>query len=1226
MGRWSGSGLVGLGRGRQRGARLRRHTHRVISRKTSLIGVVAACALVAGGLGFSIGSLAHQSRGPAEASVAAAYRPIQCRDLPVSASVIEATSCWQAGQLRMLLAGRSPAKPGGLVAVVGGGAPRFGTVPGAGTLRIVSVRGSRACLEQGRRTYRLLDIATAQAGGAGRSCTSAPAPRGQAPPTSPLVARTTSVGLGPCTGLTIAADPTDAVAGSAISVSASIDCPAGAATSVEFQVEPAGSSRVLNGSGWTSSLSWRWSPGSAPAGAYEILAGLTDGATSAGPQDTARAQVVLGAPAAPLAPCGSATLSLNSATVQAGGSLRVSAAVECPTGTRPELAYIVVSASTGAWLTSSAWTTGTSWNWAPGASPSGSYDVLVWTTDGSTSKGPQAQAEAAFQVAAPTLPDPCSGVTLNSSGSSASVGAPIRFTASPICPTGTTPMFAYIVEPLTSSSWVTASAWTSGTTWTWTPLNPGAYRILVWLTDTSTSAGPQAEAEVWESVGGASAGSGCTGLAAAASPASVPSGGAFSVTASATCPGGSSPKYAYIVERAGSTLWITASAWTASTSWSWDSAGAAPGQYDLLIWETAGSTSSGPQDQAEVLVQVAMPSASAPCGSASIAVSAGYVQVGGSVSVSATSTCPAGSGAKYAYIVEAANSSAWLTASAWTGSSWAWRTGSAPPGSYIIMAWATDGALDGPQAIAEAQVEVTALPAPQTPCTGLVVSTTPSSGLQGMTVSISAAVTCPSSAHLAYSVSSTSGGGPMVTTAWTSTTWNWSTSGIAAGPYLLTVYLSDDTSALTTQAAQAVAEALIVVNPGLVPPSTASYYEFGAYAGECPTTPGSAGGGCPLFAQGQAQPDPGPGGLVILDFGAPCYVPGTTPLVPGTQLFASSNCTPDSVLKSLVEDWVAGYQSVAGRGPIAVAAGTSNSLTGVDNGYISDSVMTTLGGDWFTQVVQPAATWSGAHTPSVSVWAASDLEQSTYAPGGLWQWDTGENSMHWVFAYNQAAQAAIAGTGKCSLGSNGYLADYGDDTLMYPASETNNGWTATWVYQAAWGLASTCAVPEIYYSSMATEWSALSSWAQGQGLSAIKFTGVMGEPNSPPELCTWSSPCSATQGYLDLAAYSAATPPPPGLTQITSARAVAPGSGPGVSAIAPAQGSPAAEVTIYGTDLGDVQAVYFGTALSPRFYMSGSTIIATSPSQPSGVTVAAIRLVTSNGSSPPTPADLFTYN
>lgn len=1196
-----------------------------VPRRVSLIGVVAACGLATGSLGFSIGSLGGQAKSPAQPNGATAYRPIQCRDLPVSSSLIDATSCWQAGHRRLLLAGRSHANLGSIVAVLGTGQPKYRIVRGARTLKIVSAQGSRACLEEGPRTYRLFNIATAQIGGAGWNCASAPEPRGAATRASSLVARTMSVGLGPCTGLTIAADPTDAVVGSDISVSASVDCPAGGEVSVEFRVEAPGSSLTLAGSGWTSSVSWTWDTGSTPAGAYEIIAGLTDGATASGPQDTAQAQVLLGAPVPPLAPCGSATVSLNSASVQPGDALSVSAASVCPDGTPVELAYIVVSARTGAWLVSSAWTTDTSWNWTPASASYGSYDLLVWATDGSTSNGPQAQAEAAFQVVPPPLPDPCSGVTLSSSGSSTAVGVPITVTADAVCPTGTTPTFAYIVEPLTSATWITASAWTSGATWSWTPSNAGAYRILVWLTDSSTSAGPQAESEVWQSVAVAPTSSGCTGLSAAASTLSGQTEETISLTATATCPGGTSPQFAYIVEPAGSNSWITASAWTASTSWSWEAAGAPPGQYDLLIWETSGATSAGPQDQAEVLVQVALPPTSEPCGSASIAVSVGDVQAGGSVSVSAVSVCPTGSTANFAYIVEAADASSWLTASAWTGSSWTWGTAGVAPGAYIIMVWTTDGALNGPQAVAQAQVEVTALPAPQTPCSGLRVSATPSSGLEGMTVSIGATVTCPSSAYLAYSVSSAAGGAPITTTAWTSTTWTWSTSGVAAGPYLLSVYLTDDTSALTTQAAQEVAQALIVVNPSLVPPSTASYYEFGAYAGECPTNPGAAAGGCPLFAQGEAQPDPGPGGLVVLDFGAPCTVPGTSPAVPGTQLFAASSCTPDSTLTTLVEDWIAGYESVAGRGPVTVAAGTSNSLTGVDNGYLSDSVMTTLGTDWFTQVVQPAAAWASTRSPTVSVWAASDLEQSTSTSGGLWQWDTGENSMHWVFAYNQAAQATIAGTAKCSLTATGYLADYGDDTLMDPATDTNNGWTATWVYQAAWGLPSTCALPEIYYSSMATEWAALSSWAQAQGNSAIKFTGVMGEPNPLPELCTWASPCSPTQGYMDLAAYTAPAPSPSGLTQITSALALTAEAAPSVSEITPAQGSPGAKITIYGTDLADVQGVYFGSALSADFYLSGSTIVATAPAQPPGVTLASIRLVTSNGSSPPAPADLFTY-
>ncbi len=1190
----------------------------------ALLSVVAATVA-----GVTIGgSRSGSGASPAPIRVtAAAYQQSRCLDLPISSSLMSPTSCWSAGGAGMVIAGRSAVSGAGLVVTVGGGTQKIANVAGRGRLRIVAASKTGVCLEEGRGHYRYLHRGAGAAGPAANSCGTAklaPAKPAQAPTT---MARAVSVGLGPCTGVRVSSSPTAVAVGGTVTFLAVATCPASTVATFQFSVEASGSSQVVASSGWVASQEWAWSTAGYAAGAYELVASVTDAAPTNGPQDVAQTQVVVGVPPAPPPPCASTTIALSSATVSEGEGLSVTAAPDCSGGPPPMLAYIVVPAGSNSWVTASAWTPATTWQWVPAGVTPGYYDILVWATDGSTSAGPQVQAEATVEVTATPPPSPCNGVTLTPSAGVVAAGQSLTVTATPLCPAGSAAKMAYIVEPTSSNSWVTASAWTSGTSWQWTPTQTGDFQVLVWLTNGSTNNGPQAQAADVVSVGQPPSNPTCTGLSAAVSPDSGPSGSSFTAVATPVCPAGTQPMMAYIVERAGSNLWSTASAWTSATSWLWSSSAVAPGQYDLLIWATDGPTSDGPQAQAEVQINVSLSAAAIPCGSAGLQLAATDVGVGATVSVSAVSTCPSGSSPSFAYIVEPAGSTSWLTASAWTSSAWSWSTAGVSPGAYVVSVWVTDGILNAPQAVAEAQVEVGAMPTPAPPCSGLGLAANPSSGLAGMTVSVSATATCPAGAHpyLAYTVTPESGGSPIVTTAWTGSSWSWQTSGVAAGQYLLTAYLSDNSSNLTLQGAQAWAESSLLVNPGLVPAATTSYYEFAAYVGECPADPNQATSSCPLYQQGFAQRPVGAGGIVVLDFGAPCYVYGASTFIPGTQLFASATCTPDTVIQSLLEDWMAGYVTAWGQQAITLAAGTSNSLTGVDNGYISDANMSILGHDWFSDVVQPAAAWAAGRPSAVTVWGASDLEQSTYQVGGFWQWDTGENSMNWVDGYSNAASSVLGASPKCSTSQSGYLADYGDDVLMNPSTTTDNGWTALMVYQASWGLAATCALPEIYYSSMAQEWAALSSWAQGQSMTPIHFAAVMAEPNSPPELCTLASPCSATQGYVDLGADLSQGPGTAGLTQITSAEVVPPGAYPSVSAVAPAQGVVGGQVTIYGSDLGDVQAVYFGNVLASQFFVGGSTLTVTVPAQSGSTSTVAVILVSSTGSSPIVAADQFTY-
>ncbi len=388
-------------------------------------------------------------------------------------------------------------------------------------------------------------------------------------------------------------------------------------------------------------------------------------------------------------------------------------------------------------------------------------------------------------------------------------------------------------------------------------------------------------------------------------------------------------------------------------------------------------------------------------------------------------------------------------------------------------------------------------------------------------------------------------------------------------------------------------------NQGSVPPTTPSYYEYYPYVGECATGSGSS---CPLYQQGQATS--AAAGLVVIDFGAPCSTQ-TSPAQYGTQLFEGSVCTPDSSLQPLIQAWIDGYESDHGAGTPAMTLGigTSNSQNAIDPNPPYEPASLQLSAQGWYQLVTAAYSIPGS-APIVR-WGASDIEQ---ASSGWWD---GTDSATWVQYYSQAAGFTTAQP--CSLGTPAFLGDYGDDILG--GSGSGDGWTAAQVYQVAQGTPGTCAVPEIYYQSMATEWSALSAaFEASPSVPGITFTGVMVEAVSGTLTASeaWTALASQTgqaiPAVTEIASYGVFSPPPQ------------------VTAVAPYYGATTGgtTVTISGNDFSAGATVDFGAnPASNVTVVSPTSITATSPAGVAGrvdVTVG-----TAGGTSGTSVADLFIY-
>ncbi len=375
----------------------------------------------------------------------------------------------------------------------------------------------------------------------------------------------------------------------------------------------------------------------------------------------------------------------------------------------------------------------------------------------------------------------------------------------------------------------------------------------------------------------------------------------------------------------------------------------------------------------------------------------------------------------------------------------------------------------------------------------------------------------------------------------------------------------------------------------LPPPVTPSYYEWAAYLSSCGA---GATTQCVPYQQGRATYTSNRGGIVVLDMGAPCYVPGTAQF--GAQMFGEQTCTADATLKLVAQAWIRGYESDHGAGTtdLTLALGTSNSLTGADppTYALTAGQMKTSGSAWYTELVGAVST-SGLAAP-ITMWGASDMEQA-----GDGNWYGGNLTVDWVDGFQSASPDKTGST--CPLTSPGLLADYGDDVLG--GSGSAYGWTAAQVYQVSWGMAVACALPEIYYQGMASEWQALSQ----SGATPILFSGVMAEAAS--------GAFTPTQAWGRLQTDTNQNPPIPALTQIGTALQGQPAQ---ISGLSPNQGwdTGGTQVVISGSNFQGTQAVYFGSVRASTVTVNSSTKI-TVVAPPSSPGFVEVSVETSQGAS-----------
>jgi hypothetical protein len=243
------------------------------------------------------------------------------------------------------------------------------------------------------------------------------------------------------------------------------------------------------------------------------------------------------------------------------------------------------------------------------------------------------------------------------------------------------------------------------------------------------------------------------------------------------------------------------------------------------------------------------------------------------------------------------------------------------------------------------------------------------------------------------------------------------------------------------------------------PPSTASYYEYGADPGV-------------LAGQGEAAGKASSQGFVILDFGRPASDGSSDGTMDHGGHFVSL-----AAIENAVESYVQAYYTFSPpHTHLDVAVGTNNSCsTGQPCGAVTcgcrdEPPSFVTWGAHLASSVKRLETWTtnfkarSGYTDDVKVVAADDAEPA-YDPGYRNTYDV------------------LRGYADAVGGFQPALVDYG--------SAEPGFWSAEQLFQVAYGFRPDLPFPQIYYPSDVANWTSLIDYAQAQHGVAISIFGLL---------------------------------------------------------------------------------------------------------------------------------------
>lgn len=506
-----------------------------------------------------------------------------------------------------------------------------------------------------------------------------------------------------------------------------------------------------------------------PAGQTSLwVPGLTDGAsysftvTATNPDGTSTLPTnsVIPGPA-----CRNATVSASLTSPQPAGT---SVTVTASSGTcaRPQYRFWLRTPA-GTWFEGQDYSSATTWTWNTAGAAPGNYEFGVWARNQSSGHDFDSYAITSFQVGGPT----CLATSMSPSVSPPQpVNTSVTFTATS---TGcAAPVYQFWVLP-PGGSWTVAQSYSTTATWSFSASTAGTYQVGVWA-KSPASAGAYDAYYILSYVVGP--GGGCVAKSISSSVAQPqPVGASVTFTAQQT---GCTGQYQFWLLPPGGS-WTVVRSYAASASWTWNTAGASPGVYEVGVWAGSSASPSTYASYAIASFALGVPT----CSSASLASNVASPQTAGtSVNFTASST---GCGSpSYEYWLLAPGGS-WTVQRGYGSAAWSWSTAGLAAGVYQVGVWALQS---GSTAAYDAYfIESFVVAGP--PCGSAVISASPASPQpSGSTVMFTASSTGCTSPLYEFLGEGPGGVWEVVQPYSSSPTFTWTSAGSPAGAYKVAVW------------------------------------------------------------------------------------------------------------------------------------------------------------------------------------------------------------------------------------------------------------------------------------------------------------------------------------------------------------------------------------------------------------------------------------------------------
>ena len=447
-----------------------------------------------------------------------------------------------------------------------------------------------------------------------------------------------------------------------------------------------------------------WTPTAADAGTWTIGVGVRDSLTSPTANGFGVAASALPGTVRVVAPP-TLTITPSPSTSPSGTTITWTATANGGDTATMKYAFFRRRAGTTPWtpdVTAANWQTSNVFSWTPAAADAGTWEIVVWVKDGTTSATANTYGYAAYANAGPVQVYNPLTLTTTNSPSSAVYGTTVSWTATASGGTAGTYQYAFFRRRLGTTPWtpdVTAAAWQTSNVMSWTPTSAdtGTWEIVIWVKDANTPATQNTYGYGAYYNAGTLLVTGPLSLRTTPSPSTSPAGTTLSWTLTASGGNPATTKYAFFRRRAGTTPWtpdVTAANWQTSNTVNWTPTAADAGTWEIIFWVKDGATPSTMNTYGYAAyvnagtVQVYNPITLTGTGSPSSAV---Y-----NTTVSWTATPSGGTAGtfQYAFFRRRLGTTPWtpdVTAAAWqTSNVMSWTPTSADTGTWEIIIWVKD--------------------------------------------------------------------------------------------------------------------------------------------------------------------------------------------------------------------------------------------------------------------------------------------------------------------------------------------------------------------------------------------------------------------------------------------------------------------------------------------------------------------------------------------------------